>query len=247
MSNFFSFAWDGKDKFLYADYKIRKELIKNKSDDDPDSFKWLMTYFCIKQSKQKKWSFCNFDPITKKFDILVKIDNHNYQIAENWVKNINFKYIVPELIIKNIIDPLNNCIKPLPNEYIILLKEWSNIDRFAYISSYNYIMKYVGKYIYNYINDCIWSYCGNHIMNAICFSVPPCMMNSYLYNSMVNSLVVYGASFFDIKYNFDFSPLLKLYNAGFVPSFDGVKWRLHSGLEGTIIFEINKNKLYNIE
>jgi hypothetical protein len=33
---------------------------------------------------------------------------------------------------------------------------------------------------------------------------------------------------------------------GFIASFDGTVWRLHSGEKGTIVFEITKDELANI-
>jgi hypothetical protein len=41
----------------------------------------------------------------------------------------------------------------------------------------------------------------------------------------------------DIKYKFDFSSNNKLWDRGLVPSFDGKKWRLHSGPKAKIVWE----------
>ena len=47
----------------------------------------------------------------------------------------------------------------------------------------------------------------------------------------------YISSFFDIKYEYDFSFLIRLWERGFVPSFDGKVWRLHQGKDAKIIYE----------
>jgi len=47
---------------------------------------------------------------------------------------------------------------------------------------------------------------------------------------------VYIASFFDIEYEFDISPIDELFNRGFVPTFDGYTWRLISGVDLKVVF-----------
>jgi hypothetical protein len=42
------------------------------------------------------------------------------------------------------------------------------------------------------------------------------------------SMRAYCSDFVDVKYKYDFSPAIKLWKKGLVPSFDGKLWRLHS-------------------
>jgi len=56
--------------------------------------------------------------------------------------------------------------------------------------------------------------------------------------SVGTSVIVYISSFFNIKYDYDCSSLNKLWNRGFVPSFDGTTWRLHSGKNAKIVYEL---------
>ena len=56
--------------------------------------------------------------------------------------------------------------------------------------------------------------------------------------SVGDSLYCYISSFFDIKYDYDFSPAVKLWESGIIPSFDGVVWRLHTGEDAHIIYEV---------
>jgi hypothetical protein len=58
--------------------------------------------------------------------------------------------------------------------------------------------------------------------------------------SVWDSVRAYTSSFFDIKYNLDFSPCIKLWEQGLVPSFDGTTWRLHSGKKAEIVYEWTK-------
>lgn len=57
-------------------------------------------------------------------------------------------------------------------------------------------------------------------------------------SSVWSSIYAYISTFIDTKYKFDFSPNNKLWESGIVPSFDGTTWRLHSGKNAKIIYEI---------
>ena len=59
-------------------------------------------------------------------------------------------------------------------------------------------------------------------------------------DSVWDSVGAYTSSFFDIKYEYDFSSCVKLWEQGFVPSFDGKTWRLHSGKKAEIVYEWTK-------
>ena len=51
------------------------------------------------------------------------------------------------------------------------------------------------------------------------------------------SVWAYISSFFDIKYEYDFSPAIKLWEAGLVPLFDGTTWRLYTGKDARVVYE----------
>ena len=55
--------------------------------------------------------------------------------------------------------------------------------------------------------------------------------------SVGDSVWAYISSFFDIKYKYDFSPAIKLWEQGLVASFDGTTWRLHSGKIAKVVYE----------
>ena len=60
-------------------------------------------------------------------------------------------------------------------------------------------------------------------------------------DSVWDSVGAYVSSFFSIKYEHDFSPAVKLWEAGLVPSFDGKVWRLHTGKDAHVVYEESKN------
>ena len=53
----------------------------------------------------------------------------------------------------------------------------------------------------------------------------------------------YVSSFFEIEYRYDFSSVVKLWEMGLIPSFDGKNWRLHVGKDVKVVFEISKEEL----
>jgi hypothetical protein len=55
--------------------------------------------------------------------------------------------------------------------------------------------------------------------------------------SVRDSVGVYLSSFFSITYKLDFSPAVKLWEMGLVPSFDGKKWRLHGKEKADILWK----------
>ena len=52
------------------------------------------------------------------------------------------------------------------------------------------------------------------------------------------SVWAYVSSYFPkVKFKYDFSPCIELWEAGLVPSFDGNVWRLHSGKDAKVVWE----------
>ena len=62
-------------------------------------------------------------------------------------------------------------------------------------------------------------------------------VRSSVWASVGASVWAYRAGFVNIKYDYDFSPAITLWESGYVPSFDGTTWRLHSGHNAEIVFE----------
>jgi hypothetical protein len=56
------------------------------------------------------------------------------------------------------------------------------------------------------------------------------------------SVGAYTSSFVDVKYDYNFSSCIKLWNKGLVPCFDGSKWYLCSGKNAKIVYTWDKNK-----
>ena len=63
-----------------------------------------------------------------------------------------------------------------------------------------------------------------------------------VWDSVGASVGAYIGSFFDIDYKFDFSSAVKLWEAGLVPSFDGKTWRLHTGKDAHVVYEMEAGR-----
>ena len=62
--------------------------------------------------------------------------------------------------------------------------------------------------------------------------------------SVGDSVGAYISGLFpNVQFKHDFSSLIKLWNRGIVPSFDGKTWRLHSGKKADVIFQCTKEEL----
>jgi hypothetical protein len=71
--------------------------------------------------------------------------------------------------------------------------------------------------------------------------------NNDTWDSILNAIIGYLESFFNIKHPIDIESLNQLWNMGYVPSFDKNKWRLHTGKNGKIVFTIRESDLLHFK
>ena len=222
MCKFFSFVGDGFGNYLYSDWQDRQ----NKTF-EPDSHTAILTRNKVSPNRQDKWSKYEYNPLMKKFTIDEPVDWHNHEAARNWVESLNFKNVVPELVIKPIINPLQGKAKKVSKKEIELLTQWSSV----WASTRNSI----GVNVW----DSVWNSVGKSVRESIWDSVRDSVGASVL-NYIMNSVEAYYSSFFDIQYKYDFSSCIKLWESGFVSSFNGKTWRLHSGKNAEVVYEWTK-------
>ena len=187
MCDFLSLVSDGKGKIMYFDSKIRKKIISGKLKYELDSHTSIADYYGYKAEKEDKLNKYEYNPLTKLFtvDQLNTVDDSSQ--VNLFCNKLDFKTIVPELIIKPIIHPFRDrLIAEVSKKDIKLVKEWASVG--------------------DSVGDSVWAYIS---------------------------------SFFDIKYKYDFSSCVELWEKGLVPSFDGKIWRLH-GKGGKIVWTEQK-------
>jgi len=173
-----------------------------------DSHTVILTRNEVPPRLQDRWSKYEYNPLTKEFTIDEPVEWHDHEAAKNWVQHLNFKSVVEPLVIKKIRNPLTGRAKKVTEKEIALLDQWIKVRDSVRIS------------VWDSIRDSIRDSVGDSVVDSV-----------------YDSVWAYISSFFKIQYEHDFSSAIKLWNAGFVPSFDEKTWRLHSGEKAEVVYE----------
>jgi len=189
---------------------------------------------------QDRWSKYEYNPLTREFNIDEPVVGHDHEAAINWVQHLNFKTVVEPLIIKKIKNPLMGKPKKATSEILDLFNEWINVIDSVRGSVWDSVGYSVWGSVWDSVGysvrGSVWDSVGYSVRDSVRDSVGYSVRDSVGY-SVEDSVWVYISSFFKIKYERDFSSDIKLWNSGFVPSFDGKTWRLHSGKDATVVYE----------
>jgi hypothetical protein len=194
MCNFFSFVSDGTGRFMYFDWALRAKCLSGEINYNPDSHTSIADYHGYNGILEDDLNKYEYNPLTQEFTIDQINTTDDSAAAEAWVCALDFKTVVPALIIKPIVDT-RSIRKHKPTEQDIAdLREWASAPDSVRAS------------VWALVWDSVWAYVS---------------------------------SFFAIKYKHDFSPCVRLWGRGLVPSFDGTTWRLHSGRKMAVVHEWN--------
>ena len=238
MCKFFSFVTEPEGhggRRFYFDWDYRKYHLVG--EDCADSHSSICTHFGLSEDKCNKYEY---NPFTRNF----VVDQINSNIddkaqVEEWVNALDFKRIVEPLIVKPIINPFSIAPTEAPGaEQIRLLKEWANV----YASVGAHVWASVGANVYARVRDSVGASIWDSVWDSVEDSVGASVWAS-VRDSVEDSVGAYSSSFFDIKFDHDYSSCVKLWEMGLVPSFEGTTWRLHSGENADIVFEISKEEL----
>jgi hypothetical protein len=211
MCKFFSFCGDGYGNYKYSPWKLRQELLRK--DDIPDSHTYILRDVPVEL--QDRWSRYEYNPLTKEFTVDQGVEGHNHEAAEKWVRARDWSTIVPSLILKPIVHPFKLGKKKPTKQDLADLRAWASVRAS--------------------VRGSVWTSVWNSVGASVCDSVRASVWDS-VRGSVWTSVWAYASSFFDIKYQYDFSPLVRLWERGFVPSYDGKTWRLHSGSKAAVVW-----------
>jgi len=231
MCKLFSLVSDGNGKIMYFDWTLREKCLKKEFSYEPDSHTSIADYFGYKGKDEDILNKYEYNPLTKEFkvDQLNTIDDSDK--VKQFCLNLDFKTIVPQLIIKPIVNPLMlPKIEKVTGNDIALLKQWDSV----WASVWDSVWASVWDSVRASVGDSVWDSVWASVWDSVWASV---------WDSVWASVRAYISTYFDIKYNFDYSSSNKLWERGLVPSFDGKIWRLHTGKNADIVFEIEKSKL----
>jgi hypothetical protein len=138
------------------------------------------------------------------------------------------------------INPLNSKRKPTKKD-IQLLEDWASVWSSLGNSMGNSVENSVGASVWSSLENSVGSSLGSSLGNSVGSSVWSSLGSSSgdsVGNSVWNSVWAYiGSLFYIWNGNYKFQPAVDLWKRGFVPSFDGTRWRLHSGKKADIVYE----------
>lgn len=253
MCNFLSLLSDGHGKIYYFDYTIRKQIITGESRYAfADSHTSIADNFGLNEDKMNKWEY---NPLTRKLQadqINLHVNDCDKVLSE--CKKLNFKLIVPELIIKPIIHPFRDIQNgAVLFEDIELLEQWVSCLRISVglsvlDSVWDSIKDSVGFSVLNSVLDSVlnsvWYSVWYSVWDSVRDSVKDSVLDS-VKDSVLDFVWAYTSSFFKLnKWKYishksginPFQSCIDLWEKGLVPSFDGKLWRLH-GVQGKILYE----------
>ena len=243
MCRFFSLVTNGKGRIMYFDWELREKCIKKELNYEPDSHTSIADYFGFKGSKEDTLNKYEYNPLTKNFTVDQLNTINDSKSIESFCKKLDFKKIIPQLILKPIVHPFELKPKKVGKKDIELLKQWNSVRDSVRDSVWNSVWDSVGNSVWDSVGDSVGDSVRDSVRDSVWDSVG---------DSVRDSVRGYTSSFFNLpKWKYvkhpeginPFQCVIDLWERGFVPSFDGKVWRLHSGENGKIIFEISKKDL----
>ena len=153
-----------------------------------------------------------------------------------WARALPYSAIVPELVIKPIINPLLIERGAVTDAEIELLKNGASVGDSVGASVRDSVRDSVGASVRDSVGasvgdsvgDSVWDSVGDSVWDSVGASV---------WDSVGASVGAYIGSFFRIDALQKFSSCVELWESGLVPSFDGKTWRLHAGKDAAIVWE----------
>ena len=265
MCEFFSFVSDPDkpipERFMCMDWTTRKKILAGTLNYESDSHTAIADFYGYKGDAEDSLNKYEYNPLIGKFTV----DQINHKIndssdAEKWVKAVDFKKIVAPLIIKPIINPFMIIPPEITPEVLMLLKQWPSVWPWVWASVGASVWDSVGASVGASVWDSVWVSVGASVRASVWPSVGASVWASVgpsigasvwasvwdlvgpsvwdsVGASVWDSVNSYLSSFFDSKFKYDFSPAIKLWEMGIVPSFDGKTWRLHGGETAIILWE----------
>lgn len=255
MSEFFSLLSDGKGTPYYFNATTREQIRQGKLKDDyGNTYNEADSYTSIAEIHKLNEDNCNkyeYNPLTRDFttDELNTVDDSAK--IKRFCGKLDFDEIVPELIIKPIIDPwkIRKRKKIVPKD-LALLKNWASVWDSVEDSVYGSLGDSVGDLVETSVRTSV----GNSVRASVEASVEVSVrvsLGDSLVDSVWDSVRAYVSSFFDLpKWKYikhkkgqnPFQSAIDLWHRGLVPSFDDKIWRLH-GPKGKILKEIATSEL----
>ena len=253
MCQFLSVVSDGAGNMMYFDHNIRKQIMagtlydsKGNRIKETDSHSSIMAYNGIFGKDEDMYNKYEYNPLTKVFTADSINNKDDSEAVKAKCTELDFKTIVPELQIKEIINPRNIQHGDKVNDSeIALLEMWASVRAsvrdLVWASVRASVRDSVRDLVWDSVRDLVWDSVRDLVWASVWASVR---------DSVWDSVWAYISAFFTIanwKYvdhapgKNPFQPCIDLWNLGLVPSFDGTTWRLHQMCDGAkVIYEWKK-------
>jgi len=150
------------------------------------------------------------------------------------------------------VNPLLNKRKLLTeDEMTQLIKQWASVRDSVWASVWASVLNSVWESVWDSVGASIWASVGASVGSSVRASVMDLVgasLQASIQASVQASVMAYNGGLFPRITSWTYAstlgtdpwrPLLTLWYAGYVPSFDGTKWRLHAGAKAEVVFERN--------
>lgn len=160
MCKFFSLVSNGNGKPIYFDAKIRKLIIEKKLNYlSTDSHTSIADYYGYKGAKEDELNKYEYNVFTKKLTVDHIGTTDDSELIKKFCKKLDFKTIVPEVIIKPIINPLVDIkTTKVTKSDIILLQKWDSVRDSAWASVWDLVGASVRDSVGASVWDSVWAY-----------------------------------------------------------------------------------------
>jgi hypothetical protein len=258
MCKFLSLVSDGAGNIMYFNSEQRKKIIAKKMKDKngnaiayTDSHSSILAGHGIYGEEEDMYNKYEYNPLTKEFEIDQLNNKNDSENVKKQCLELDFKTIVPELQIKEIINPISVQHGDTVNDTeIALLHMWDSVMASVRTSVWDSVRDSVMASVGTSVWASVWDSVGTSVRASVWASVKDSVRASVggsVMASVWDSVRAYISSFFVIrnwKYiahepnKNPFQPCIDLWNLGLVPSFNGRTCRLHKMCDSAkVIYE----------
>lgn len=242
MCSFFSLV-TSPDLFPNKKFYLNWEFRRDNPFENPDSHSIICRTFSLPEDRSNKYEY---NPLTGKF----KADGINADVddslqVESWCKVLDFKTVNPYLIVKPVVNvaTLPEVIE-ITKEHLKLLEDWKKAYT-AFCSSLEFaatsdaVFSKTFRLVQDSKKDSRWCTVWNLIQETVSEEVNYSARHlpDVLRSAFLRAKYFYCTSFFDIEYGYNFSPVVKLWEAGLFTYFDGRVWRIYSGKNTKLLYK----------
>jgi hypothetical protein len=173
-------------------------------------------------------------PIVNPFDLpkVEKITAEHIKLLKQWD---SVRYSVRYSVMDSVWDSVWASVR-----YSVMDSVWASVMDSVWDSVMDSVTASVRDAIRDAVRDAIRDAVRDAVWDAVWASVWASVwdvVRDAVMASVRDAVWAYSSSFFNIKYEYDFSSCVQLWEQGLVPSYDGKTWKLHSGKNADVVFE----------